>query len=545
MKDFKKSTVYQIYIKSFNDSNGDGIGDLNGITEKLPYLKSLGIDYVWVTPFFRSPMNDNGYDVSDYYSVNPVFGTMEDAEKLLTEADKLGIGLMFDMVFNHTSTEHEWFKKALTGDPEYMDYYIFRDGVDGHSPTNWESKFGGNAWEYVPSLDKWYLHLFDVTQADLNWENPKVREELKKVIRFWKEKGVKGFRFDVVNLISKPDKFEDDFEGDGRRFYSDGPKIHEYLKELVRDTGIGDMVTVGEMSSTTLDNCVRYTRPEDEELSMCFSFHHLKVDYLNGDKWALMPPDLNSLRDLLKTWQEEMAERGGWNAVFLCNHDQPRSISRFGDDKNYLKESAKMLASLIHLLRGTPYIYQGEELGMTNAFFSSIEQYRDVESINYYRILLEKGVSEKDALNILSLRSRDNARTPMQWTGGRNAGFTDGEPWIGSPENYVTINVEAEEKDPDSVMNFYRKLIALRKEYDVISNGDIEFLDSGNEKVFAYKRTLENEELTVFCSFSGDNEKISLKVPEGKILIGNYTEDKASEGTLRPFETIVVYNTAP
>ncbi len=541
MLDFKKSTVYQIYIKSFYDSNGDGIGDLNGIREKLPYLKSLGIDYVWVTPFFCSPMNDNGYDVSDYYNVNPMFGTMEDAETLLREAEKLGIGFMFDMVFNHTSTEHEWFKKALSGDPEYMDYYIFRDNENGQPPTNWESKFGGNAWEYVKDLDKWYLHLFDVTQADLNWENPKVREELKNVIRFWKEKGVKGFRFDVVNLISKPEKFENDNEGDGRRFYSDGPKVHEYLKELVRDTGIKDMVTVGEMSSTSLENCIRYTRPEDEELSMCFSFHHLKVDYLNGDKWALMPPDLKSLRELLKTWQEKMAENGGWNAVFMCNHDQPRAVSRFGDDGKYRKESAKMLSSLIHLMRGTPYIYQGEELGMTNAGFASIEQYRDVESINYFRILREKGVSEKDALHILSLRSRDNARTPMQWTGGENAGFSKGEPWLGLPENYMTLNAEAEENDPDSVLNYYRKLIALRKKYDVISDGDISFMDTGNDRVFAFVRTLKGEKLTVFCSFSAEEESISLKIPEGETLIGNYPDTPAAGAGLRPYETTAVY----
>jgi len=541
MTDFKKSTVYQIYIKSFYDSNGDGIGDLNGIRLKLPYLKSLGIDLLWVTPFFRSPMNDNGYDVSDYYSVNPVFGTMEDVDRLIEEADKLGIGLMFDMVFNHTSTEHEWFKKALTGDPEYMDYYIFRDSTDGHEPTNWESKFGGNAWKYVPSLDKWYLHLFDRTQADLNWDNPKVREELKKVILFWKEKGVKGFRFDVVNLISKPENFTDDTEGDGRRFYSDGPKVHEYLKELVRDTGIGDMVTVGEMSSTTIENCIRYTRPEDKELSMCFSFHHLKVDYLNGDKWALMPPDLRSLNSLFKTWQEEMAKNGGWNAVFTCNHDQPRSVSRFGDDRNYLRESAKMLATLTHLMRGTPYIYQGEELGMTNAYFSSIEQYRDVESVNYFRILLERGTTEKEALDILSARSRDNGRTPMQWSSERNAGFSEGEPWIAIPENYREINAEAEDKDPDSVLNYYRRLVDLRKKYAVISDGDISFLDSGNEKVFTFERRLEDKTLAVFLSFSSETEKISLKIPAGEILIGNYDNVPEKPDLLRPFEAVAVY----
>ena len=378
MSGFRNSTVYQIYIKSYCDSNGDGIGDLNGIRSKLDYLQSLGIDYIWITPFFKSPMNDNGYDVADYLSVNPMFGTMEDAEALIREADEHGIGLMFDMVFNHTSTDHEWFQKALAGDPKYMDYYIFRDPVDGHAPTNWVSKFGGNAWEYVPSLGKYYLHLFDVSQADLNWENPAVREELKNVIRFWKEKGVRGFRFDVVNLISKPDVLEDDFVGDGRRFYTDGPRIHQHLKELVGDTGIADMMTVGEMSSTSLDNCLRYANPVEKELKMVFSFHHLKVDYKGGEKWALMDPDFKALRDLFCKWQEGMQNGGAWNALFWCNHDQPRAVSRFGDDRKYWKESAKMLAVLIHLMRGTPYIYQGEEIGMTNAGYTATLRARTI-----------------------------------------------------------------------------------------------------------------------------------------------------------------------
>ena len=549
MSNFKSSTVYQIYIKSFCDSNGDGIGDLNGIRSKLTYLKDLGIDYVWVTPFFRSPMNDNGYDVADYYDVNPMFGTMADCEAMIREAKKLGIGFMFDMVFNHTSTDHEWFRKALAGDPEYMDYYIFRDGVDGHAPTNWESKFGGNAWEYVPSLDKWYLHLFDVSQADLNWENPRVREELKQVIRFWKDKGVSGFRFDVVNLISKPALFEDDYEGDGRRFYTDGRHVHEFLRELVADTGIGDMVTVGEMSSTSLDNCIRYTRPEDEELSMCFSFHHLKVDYKDGDKWALMKPDLGKLRDLFRTWQEEMEKAGGWNALFWCNHDQPRAVSRFGDDRAYWKESAKMLAVFTHLMRGTPYIYQGEEIGMTNAGFTDIGQYRDVESTNYYRILLEKGLSHSEALEILGQRSRDNGRTPMQWTAGDQAGFTSAQPWLGIPENYRVINAEAEEKDPDSILHFYRSLVQLRKEQPVIAEGGIRFLDTGSDRVFAYERTIEGQVLTVVCSFSTDTEEVSAQIADrlgrGTLLISNYGKTdrrQGSDGTLRPYEAAAVWS---
>ena len=551
MRDFKYSTVYQIYIKSFCDSDGDGIGDLNGIRSRLPYLKSLGVDYIWVTPFFLSPMNDNGYDVADYYRVNPMFGTLEDARSMIMEARDMGMGFMFDMVFNHTSTEHEWFRKALTGDPEYMDYYIFRDGVDGHAPTNWESKFGGNAWEYVPSLDKWYLHLFDVTQADLNWENPKVREELKNVIRYWKDAGVNGFRFDVVNLISKPAEFEDDHEGDGRRFYTDGRHVHEFLQELVQDTGIHEMVTVGEMSSTSLDNCIRYTMPERRELSMCFSFHHLKVDYENGSKWALAEPDLVRLKELFRTWQEGMQEHSGWNATFWCNHDQPRAVSRFGDDRNYWKRSAKMLAMFIHLMRGTPYIYQGEELGMTNAGYESIEQYKDVESINYYRILLEQGKSEEEALHIISERSRDNGRTPMQWTPDKYAGFSEAEPWIGIPENHVAINVASEEMDPDSILHFYRMLVRLRKDSDLIALGSIRFIETGNDRVIAYERTLGEDTLTVVCSFSSQQESITepavcSTLRSGKVLaaadrhtIGLY-KDMTDHFVIEPFDGIAV-----
>ncbi|MEE1108776.1 MAG: alpha,alpha-phosphotrehalase [Lachnospiraceae bacterium] len=541
MSSFRNSTVYQIYIKSYCDSNGDGIGDLNGIRSRLDYLKSLGIDYIWITPFFKSPMNDNGYDIADYFSVNPMFGTMEDAENLIREADERGIGLMFDMVFNHTSTDHEWFKRALTGDPKYMDYYIFKDPVDGHEPTNWVSKFGGNAWEYVPSLGKYYLHLFDVSQADLNWENPAVREELKNVIRFWKMKGVKGFRFDVVNLISKPDVFEDDHIGDGRRFYTDGPRIHEHLKELVNDTGIADMMTVGEMSSTSLDNCVRYANPAERELKMVFSFHHLKVDYKGGDKWALMAPDMKALRDLFKKWQEGMQEGGAWNALFWCNHDQPRAVSRFGDDKNYWKESAKMLAVLTHMMRGTPYIYQGEEIGMTNAGYTSIEEYGDVESINYYKILLGEGKSSEEALHIIGERSRDNGRTPMQWDGSEQAGFTAGTPWLKIPDNHSYINVASEEQDPDSILAFYKMLVQFRKDSEIVADGEIRFLDTGTDDVIAYERTLKGEKLTVVCSMRGfDVPAPAVAGLEGRrLLISNYV-NAGETGVLRPYEARVI-----
>lgn len=539
MSSFRNSTVYQIYIKSYCDSNGDGIGDLNGIRSRLDYLKSLGIDYIWITPFFKSPMNDNGYDVADYYSINPMFGTMEDAEALIREADERGIGLMFDMVFNHTSTEHEWFQKALAGDPKYMDYYIFRDPVDGHAPTNWVSKFGGNAWEYVPSLSKYYLHLFDVSQADLNWENPQVREELKNVIRFWKEKGVRGFRFDVVNLISKPDTLEDDFVGDGRRFYTDGPRIHQHLKELVQDTGIADMMTVGEMSSTSLDNCLRYANPAEKELKMVFSFHHLKVDYKGGEKWALMDPDFKALRDLLCKWQEGMQAGGAWNALFWCNHDQPRAVSRFGDDRKYWKESAKMLATLIHMMRGTPYIYQGEEIGMTNAGYTSIDQYRDVESTNYYDILCAEGKSAEEALHIIGERSRDNGRTPMQWDASEFAGFTTGEPWLSIPANHSYINVETEERDEDSILAYYKKLVQLRKDHEIIADGDIHFLETGTDDVIAYERTLGEEKLTVYCNLR-EYEVPFADLAEGEVLISNYAADELSDNMLKPYEARVI-----
>ena len=539
MRDFSGSCVYQIYIKSFKDSNGDGIGDLGGITEKLDYIKLLGADYIWVTPFFCSPLNDNGYDVSDYRNIDPVFGTMGDLEKLIAEADKRGIGLMLDMVFNHTSTEHEWFKKALAGDEKYMNYYRFVDGEPDSPPTNWVSKFGGSAWEYVLHLKKWYLHLFDVSQADLNWDNPEVREELKDILRFWKQKGIKGFRFDVVNLVSKPDKLENDYEGDGRRFYTDGPRIHEYLKELAADSGITDMLTVGEMSSTSIDNCIRYSNPEEKELSMCFSFHHLKVDYANGDKWTLMKPDFNKLKELLTSWQTGMQEGNGWNAVFWCNHDQPRAGSRFGDDVKYRNESAKMLGVMIHMMRGTPYIYQGEEFGMTNAGFTDISQYKDVESLNYYDIMLAEGKTKEDALAVLAAKSRDNGRTPVQWNGGRNAGFTDGEPWIGIPENYKEVNAENAVADENSIFNFYRKLIALRKQYPVIADGDFIPVAESDERLYTYKRKLDGAELTVICNLSADTVR-SENVPMGReLLIGNYDDTEGE--SFAPYETRVYY----
>ena len=545
MADFSNKVIYQIYPKSFKDSNGDGIGDLRGVAEKLDYLKDLGVDYLWLTPFFVSPQRDNGYDVADYRNIDPMFGTMEDLENLIAEGEKRNIGLMFDMVFNHTSTSHEWFRRALAGEKKYQDYYIFKEGAPDQPPTNWQSKFGGSAWEYVSSLGKWYLHLFDVTQADLNWKNPEVREELKEVIRFWKAKGVKGFRFDVVNLISKPEIWEDDFEGDGRKFYTDGPYVHEYLKELVRDTGIEDYVTVGEMSSTTLEHCIRYSGAEEKELSMCFNFHHLKVDYKDGNKWELMEPDYMELKVIFEKWQMGMQRGNAWNALFWCNHDQPRIVSRFGNEGEYWKESAKMLAGMIHLMRGTPYIYQGEEIGMTNPHYTSIEQYADVESRNYYEILLNEGKTKEEALEILAARSRDNSRTPMQWTDERYCGFSDTKPWIPVSDNFEKINVKKQKQDRDSILEFYKKLIMLRKEKEVIARGNIEFMEVENAGVLAYTRCLDKQKLLVCCNFRDVESQMEFtqEWKSGRKILGNYEENHKNNYkvlTLRPYEIIVL-----
>ncbi|GFR35710.1 alpha,alpha-phosphotrehalase [Thermobrachium celere] len=545
MKDFKKSVVYQIYPKSFKDSNGDGFGDLKGVIEKLDYLKFLGVDYIWLTPFYVSPQRDNGYDVADYYNIDPRFGTMEDFEALIEEAQKRDIGIMLDMVFNHTSTEHEWFKKALEGDEKYKGFYIFKE-----KPTNWQSKFGGSAWEYVEKFGEYYLHLFDVTQADLNWDNEEVRKSVYEIVNFWLEKGVKGLRFDVINLISKPEVFEDDLIGDGRRFYTDGPNIHKYLKELNKNTfgRYDDVITVGEMSSTTIDNCIKYTNPDEKELSMVFNFHHLKVDYKNGDKWTLMDFDFRQLKNIFNEWQVGMQKGNGWSAVFWCNHDQPRIVSRFGDDKKYHKESAKMLATSIHMLRGTPYIYQGEEIGMTNPYFDKIEYYKDVESINYYKILKNKGMDEKEVMNIIMERSRDNSRTPMQWNDSDNAGFTNGQPWIDVAKNYKEINVESQINDEDSILNHYRKLIKLRKQYDVVAYGDYRPLCVEHDRVFAYARSYKDELVVVVNNFYGETTKVNL---EGeidlkgnvKILLSNYKDSglDLSNLVLRPYESVVYY----
>ncbi len=542
---FENKVVYQIYPKSFYDSDNDGLGDLQGIIEKLDYLQYLGVDYIWMTPFFPSPQRDNGYDVADYRAIDPRYGTMEIFENLIKEAKKRNIDIMLDMVFNHTSTEHVWFQKALAGEEKYKNYYYFRKGKqDGSAPTNWISKFGGNAWEYVEAFDEYYLHLFDKTQADLNWENPEVRDEIVDILKFWMDKGVYGFRFDVVNLISKPEYFEDDEEGDGRRFYTDGRHVHEFLKEINERTFGKDerIITVGEMSSTSLDNCVKYAGADSHELSMVFQFHHLKVDYKNKQKWELQPFDFMELKQLFDTWQIGMQEHHAWNALFWCNHDQPRVVSRFGNDQQYHVESAKMLATAIHMMRGTPYIYQGEEIGMTNAYFTNIHEYRDVESINYFNILKAEGKEEKEIYHILQERSRDNSRTPMQWNQEAQAGFTKGTPWLQIIYNYKEINVENQIHKEGSILEYYRELIRLRKAYPIIAKGSYEPLLPEHTSVFAYKRVYENTSMIVLNNFYDTETKVQLSETGYKEILSNYPHADLEETiVLRPYETRVYY----
>lgn len=534
--------VYQIYPKSFQDTNGDGIGDLKGIIRRLDYLKELGVDYLWITPFFLSPQNDNGYDIADYRSIDPMYGTMEDFDQLVREAADRNIYLMMDMVFNHCSTKHEWFQKALAGDPYYRDFFIFKKGKNGLPPTNWESNFGGDAWNYLPGTDEYYLHLFHVSQADLNWENPNVRRACYDIVNFWIDKGVKGFRFDVINLISKPETYEDDLTGNGKKYYTDGPKIHEYLQELNRETfgRFDDMITVGEMSSTTLENSIRYSNPDSHELSMIFSFHHLRIDYPSGNKWEIQPFRFHDLKKNLFTWQREMEKGGGWNALFWYNHDQPRIVSRVGDEGKYRLESTKMLATALHGLKGTPYIYQGEEIGMTNAHFTDISQYRDIESLNYYNLMKRKGKPEEEIYESLRRKSRDNARTPMQWDDTENAGFSEAEPWISVIPNYKEINT-LDREDENSIFSYYRKLIRLRKTVPVLADGSFEALLEEDDRILAYKRRTKEQELYVFCNFFPEEALVDFCLPEGcRCLLSNYNEEiQPGALKLRPYEAVM------
>ncbi|WHI60225.1 alpha,alpha-phosphotrehalase [Mammaliicoccus lentus] len=540
VSDWKKSVVYQIYPKSFNDTTGNGQGDINGVIEKLPYLQKLGVDYVWLTPIYESPMNDNGYDISDYYAINPDFGTKEDVEKLLTEAHKLGIKVMLDIVINHTSTSHHWFVESRKSkDNPYRDYYIWKEGTKDEPPTNWESKFGGNAWEYDEQTESYYLRLFDVSQADLNWENDQLKEEIYEMINYWIDFGVDGFRFDVINLISKG-AFEDS-EEIGKEFYTDGPKVHEYLHELNRKTfGNKDIMTVGEMSSTTIENCIKYTNPERQELNSVFNFHHLKVDYKNGEKWSDMKFDFIELKRILMDWQVNIAKGNGWNAIFWCNHDQPRVVTRFGNDETEANrvKSAKMLAISLHMLQGTPYIYQGEEIGMTDPKFTSIDQYRDIETLNAYRSLRNQGLDEDTIMKVIGQKSRDNSRTPVQWTDEENAGFTTGTPWIGIPDNYREINVEVAIKDKNSIFYTYQQLIDIRHKHDIITYGDVEPLYMDHPDLFIYKRKLDNEEWLIVANYTNDKVEIPEDIDmEGELIVAN---NDLNGNMLEPFDAFVV-----
>jgi len=539
--DWRKSVVYQIYPKSFNDTTGDGQGDINGIIEKLDYLKHLGIDYIWLTPVYHSPMNDNGYDISDYYEINPEFGTKEDFRRLLDEAHARGIKIMSDIVINHTSTHHNWFVESRKSkDNPYRDYYIWKDGSKDNPPTNWESKFGGNAWQYDALSGQYYLRLFDVTQADLNWENESLRKEIYDMINYWIDFGMDGFRFDVINLISKG-TFKDS-DKIGKEFYTDGPRVHEFLHELNRNT-FGDkegFMTVGEMSSTTLEHCIRYTRPDRQELSSVFNFHHLKVDYKNGEKWTTMPFDFVELKRILFYWQTGISKGNGWNAIFWCNHDQPRVVSRFGSDKTEAERvnSAKMLAIVLHLLQGTPYIYQGEEIGMTNLYLNSIEDYRDVESLNAYQIMKAEGRSENEILKVLQDKSRDNSRSPVQWDDSMHAGFTTNEPWIKVADNYQQINVEKALKDENSIFYTYQKLIKLRHERDIITYGEVKPLLEEHKQLFVYERTLGNQVLFVVANFSEEPAELPVSFDlEGEVLITN--NDTVSH-KIKPYQAFAI-----
>ena len=537
--DWRKSVVYQIYPKSFNDTTGNGKGDLNGIIEKLDYIKYLGVDYIWLTPIYESPMNDNGYDISDYFKINEEFGTLDDFKKLIYEAHRRDLKVMLDIVINHTSTEHHWFKEAIRSkDNPYRDFYFFKSSADG-PPTNWQSKFGGNAWKYDEKSDEYYLHLFDVTQADLNWDNEKVRQALYEMVNYWIQFGVDGFRFDVINLISK-DEFKNS-EAIGKEFYTDGPRVHQYLHELNRHTfGNRNMMTVGEMSSTTIDNCIKYTRPERQELNSVFNFHHLKVDYKDGEKWTNEKYDFLKLKKILMEWQVGIHNGGGWNAIFWCNHDQPRVVSRFGDDTNELNRqaSAKMLAIALHMLQGTPYIYQGEEIGMTDPHYTSIQKYRDVESLNAYTHLKEEGIPEEEILTILSQKSRDNSRTPIQWNQNENAGFTSGTPWIDLPNNIDAINVEDAISNKDSVLHVYRQLIKLRHHYDIITYGDIEPLYMDHLQLFIYRRNYKNDSWLIIANFSNE----TVRIPDDLDIVGDIIIQSGTilDNKISPYGAIVI-----
>lgn len=535
----KGKVVYQIYPKSYKDTTENGIGDFRGIIEKIPYLAKLGVDMVWLNPFYPSPQRDNGYDISDYMAVDPLFGDMADFEEMVCVGKEHKIDFMLDMVLNHCSTEHEWFQKALAGDKYYQDFFFIQD-----QPTDWQSKFGGSAWTPFGDTGKYYLHLFDETQADLNWRNSNVRKELFKVVNFWRDKGIKGFRFDVINLIGKDEVSVDCPENEGKPAYTDKPIVHNYLRMMNQATFGSDdsFMTVGEMSSTTMENCVLYSSPDRQELSMTFNFHHLKVDYKDGQKWTLAPFDFEELKSLYHSWGKEMSDKDGWSTLFWNNHDQPRALNRFVDIQNFRKEGATMLAASIHLSRGTPYIYMGEEIGMIDPDYDSMADYVDVESLNAYQTLLEEGKSQQEAFQIIQAKSRDNSRIPMQWDASENAGFSTGTPWLKAGKSYKYINVENEIQGP--IFTFYQDLIRLRKEMPIISEGSYKPAFEDSKQVYAFERQFEDQKLLVLNNFYAKEVEIDLPAvyQNGQILISNYEDAEVSEKILlKPYQTLAIY----
>lgn len=550
---WKDCVVYQIYPRSFYDSNGDGIGDLRGIIEKLDYLQDLGVDVLWLNPVYRSPNDDNGYDISDYYRIMDEFGTMDDWEELLEEVHARGMKLIMDLVVNHTSDEHTWFiESRKSKDNPYRDYYIWRPGKDGKEPNNWRSIFSGSAWQYDETTGEYYLHLFSKKQPDLNWENEKVRNEVYNMMTWWLDKGIDGFRMDVINMISKvpglpdaPNRAGERYV-DGGQYYINGPRIHEFLQEMSEKVlSKYDIMTVGEMPGVSVEDGKLYTNPERKELHMIFNFDHMDVDSGPGGKWDLKPLHLPKLKKIMAKWQTGL-HGVGWNSLYFNNHDQPRSVSRFGNDQKYRVTSAKMLATSLHFLQGTPYIFQGEEIGMTNVRFDSIDDYRDVEIWNLYKEKIAEGVPEEKIMEAIYVKGRDNARTPMQWDSTENAGFTTGTPWIKVNPNYKEINVEAALADQNSIYYYYKKLIQLRKTNPLIVHGDFTLIDGENRRVFAYLRTYQNEKLLVVTNWSNDH--LEFRLPDfinfhpGQILIANYDDANLNLEktiTLRPWEAIV------
>jgi len=544
---WKEAIVYQIYPRSFCDSNEDGIGDLNGITSKLDYLKELGIDVIWLSPVYKSPNDDNGYDISDYEAIMTEFGTMDDFDKMLSEAHKRGIKIVMDLVVNHTSDEHPWFVESRSSkDNPKRDYYIWKEGKNGKEPNNWGSAFSGPAWKYDEKTDMYYLHLFSVKQPDLNWENQKVRKEVFDMMTRWCKKGIDGFRMDVISLISKPEGFPDakvvGLYGD-MNICANGPKVHDYLKEMNQKVlSKFDIMTVGETAGVTLDEAKRYANSEGSELNMVFQFEHMNLDSGEKFKWSTKHIPLVPLKENLTKWQLGLDDVA-WNSLYFCNHDQPRIVSRLGDDSDEFRElSAKCIATCLHMMQGTPYVYQGEELGMTNTVFNSVDDFRDLESVNAYRELIESGLyTKEDMFPKIAHKSRDNARTPMPWDTSENAGFTTGTPWLALNPNYNKINVADQLKREDSVFHYYQKLIKLRKEYEIIVYGKYELLLPDDEHIFAYVRTLGNQKLLVVCNFSKTEQKFDFSGYENaKVLISNYDGNISEKATLKPYSAIAL-----